>query len=487
MRRALHTSLLLLAACGNAHEGGAGSTGDGASLPGAFERRHVLLLTVDTLRWDHLSRNGHPDPTTPALDALMARSVVFERALAPVGRTTPSLATLLTGRYPQEHQVRTLFDRLKKQVPTLAMAARQAGYRTLAVVTNNVLDPKRGLGRGFDVYDQAGNDRQAAATTATAIEHLEQVYAGQPVLLWVHYIDPHVPYRPPPEYAAAFAPGYTGPYATHFGDTFEQGADAPYPAELGKRRAVFENPLDESTNAHIRKLYAADVRGTDDAIGELLRTIDGRPDEDWTVVFTADHGEALGEHDYFWDHGDYVWLTELHVPLAFRFAERDPLHRVGSVDTWVSLADVTPTLVELLALDWPADPAAGGRSLMPAIRGDAQSPRPVFGECGRSFFFDEIEGRVSNDVAGRFRTVVLGDDKLVWTPGAAEGAYRLYDIAADPTEQHDLAASRPEKVAALARHLERWVAGDAPGPRSEPDAEDLEQLEALGYVAGDEE
>jgi arylsulfatase A-like enzyme len=237
----------------------------------------------------------------------------------------------------------------------------------------------------------------------------------------------------------------------------------------------------------IRKLYAADVRATDDAIGDLLEYIDERFDDDWTIVFTADHGEALGEHDYFWDHGDYVWLTELQVPLAFSLAASDPLHRVGSVDSWVSLTDVTPTLVELMGLAWPPGSTTDGRSLVPALRGDALAHRAVFGECGRSFFFDEIEGRVTNDVAGRFRTVVRGDDKLVWTPGAAQGEYRLFDIAADPTEQDDLAAGHPEKVAVLAALLHERVAGDAPAARSEPDADDLEQLEALGYVEGDEE
>ena len=452
------------------------------AVAGPYERRHVLLLTVDTLRWDHLSINGHPDPTSPAIDKLMKRGVIFNRALAPVARTTPSLTSVLSGRYPQRHRVRTLFDRLDQDVPTLANVAKRDGFRTVAVISNNVLKRKRGLAKGFDVYDYGGDKRDAAGTTQAAIQALSQVGDADKAFVWVHYIDPHVPYRPPEQYAKAFDPGYQGRYPTYFGDTQGGAGDDAYPAELGKRKAVFNNPLDEATNAHIKKLYAADVRGTDDAIAELLAFVNERFGDDFTIVFTADHGESQGEHGYFWDHGDYVWMPGLHVPLSITLAADDPLYRQGAVDQWVSLTDVAPTLVDLMQLRWNKTQLMDGRSLVPALEGNSIPDRPVFAESGRSFFFDEVDGRVTNDVAGRFRAVIDGDFKLIWTPGAIEAEYRLFNLNADPHEQTDIAAGNAETVAALKGHLVQWMSGATAEPASEPDADDLEQLEALGYI-----
>ncbi len=447
-----------------------------------YERRHVLLLSVDTLRWDHLSINGHPNPTTPALDRLIERGVAFNRALAPIARTTPSLTSVLSGRYPQGHRVRTLFDRLGQEVPTLATASKQAGYRTVAVISNNVLKRKRGLAKGFDVYDYAGDKREAAKTTAAAIDALKQIADEDKAFVWVHYIDPHVPYRPSEEYAKSFDPGYEGQYPLNFGDIHGGHGNEAYPKGLGKRAAVFNNPLDEATNAHIKKLYAADIRGTDDAIADLLAFVEQRFGDDWTIVFTADHGESQGEHDYYWDHGDFVWIPGLHVPLSVTLPGDDPLYREGKVDQWVSLTDVAPTLVDLMELPWNAKKPMDGRSLVPALIGGELPDRPVFGESGRSFFIDEVPGRATNDVAGRFRTVIEGDHKLVWAPGATEAEYRLYDLSSDPTEQTDISAEEPERVAALKLHLDAWMSGQVPEPASEPDADDVEQLKALGYM-----
>ncbi len=444
-----------------------------------YERRHVLLLTVDTLRYDHLSVNGHPAATSPALDGLMKRGVIFDRALAPMARTTPSLTTVLTGRYPKGHRVRTLAGRLDKSIPTLATAAKKGGYSTVAVVTNKMLNRKRGLARGFDVYDASRDDRNAAATTAAAIEQLAKIDDDDKAFVWVHYIDPHMPYRPAPELADAFDPEYDGKFKDGFGD-FHSDVGHTYPIEYGKRKAVFHNPLDEATTAHVKKLYAADVRGTDDAIADLLAFVGERFGDDWTIVFTSDHGESQGEHDYYWDHGDYVWMPGLHVPLSVTLPAADPLYNKARNDQWVSLADVAPTLIELMDLDWNSP--VEGRSLVPAISGERLVERPVFAEAGRSFFFDEVIGRSSNDVAGRFRTVIVGDHKLIWSPRVPETEYRLFDLSSDPNEQTDIAADHSDVVEKLRGHLDRWVAGAEVEPISEPDGDDIEQLKAMGYI-----
>ena len=157
------------------------------------DRRHVLIITVDTLRADHLGGAGFPLPATPFLDSLLDEGIRFESAVTPIPRTTPALASLLTGAYPHSHGVRTLFDNMKSEATSIAEMARRNGYATMAVVSNHLLVPERGLGRGFDTYDHAGDAREAEETTSRAIHHLRQIRESDAIFAWIHFIDPHVP------------------------------------------------------------------------------------------------------------------------------------------------------------------------------------------------------------------------------------------------------------------------------------------------------
>lgn len=446
--------------------------------------RHVLLLTVDTLRSDHLSSFGYDLPTTPYLDALLAGGVRFPRTLATVPRTTPALASLLTGAYPHTHGVRTLYDPLDEGVASLAELLQWRGYHTVAVVSNHVLTPERRLDRGFAVYDAAGDARDAAATTDAVLGRVDATWRDRSIFLWVHYIDPHVPYLPPPKLAEQFDPGYRGRYAASFGAELGGVGDRAYPSDLPKAQAVFRNPLPPEVNAHVRRLYAADVRATDDQIGRLVEGLKTRVKNDWLVVFTADHGESLGEHDFFYDHGDYVYNASLQVPLGFVLPPGDPRARSATASDWVSLVDVAPTLIELLGLE-VSPGAAGrieGRSLVPILEGGTLPPRPVFAESGRSFYPDLIRRRVGFDVAGRFRAVVDGDWKLIWTPGQTpEMEFELYDLASDPGETVDLYRPDHPQARRLAEHLQGWYRIGGGGER-QPSEEDRRRLRSLGYL-----
>ncbi len=447
--------------------------------------QRVLLLTVDTLREDHVGNAGrYPEPTMPFVDTLLARGTRFTRAVTPIPRTTQALASLLTGQYPYRTGVRGLVDRLDAGVETVAQMAWRSGYRTIAVVSNHLLTRRRGLDRGFDVYDSAGDIRGADATTDVALASVRKIASETPLFLWVHYIDPHVPYHPPKSLAEHFDPNYRGRYKHHFGGFPGAVGNRAYPRDLPKRFAVFANPLSDAVNEHIRTLYAADVRFTDTEIARLLRGLEKRFGSDWLIVVTADHGESLGEHDFYYDHGDYVYEASIRVPLGIVLPEDD--RKAGrKIDAPVSLVDVAPTLVELLELLPPEEAARrfGGRSLVPYLRGQTLPARPVFAECGRSFFPGMITGRVRFDVQGRFRAVIHGDWKLIWTPGQdARGEYQLYDVAADPNETRDQSDRHPERVRDLRRMLDDWMADEEqrvtrPIPDEEKDA-----LRALGYI-----
>lgn len=450
-------------------------------------RRHVVLITVDALRADYLSANGYDLPTSPVMDSLLRNGTSFTHAVTTIARTTPALASLLTGTYPQNNGVRDLVDKLDPQIASLPELARARGYATVAVVSNPILSGYRGLDRGFDVYDVAEDARDAAKTTAVALRRIQGLVPDDAVFLWVHYIDPHVPYYPPPELAAQFDSGYKGPYQLHFGE-FDGGL-GDYPQELPKETVVYRNPLPERVNEHIRRLYAADIRQADNGIGELLQGLRRALGNDWVVVLAADHGESLGEHGYFFEHGDYVSEPELHVPLAFTFGPGDPLQSRRTASDWVSLVDVAPTLVELLDLH-PSQIVRqrfDGRSLGPALRGALLPERPVFAESGEAFFPSLVRRRKDMTVDGRLRTAILQGHKLVWTPGLEPStAYELYDLADDPAETRDLfrtvvSDGESQRLRAL---LDQWYAQGrtVAAPRVQLTKTDRERLRVLGYT-----
>jgi len=450
--------------------------------------KNLLVVTVDTLRADHVSHLGHPRKTTPSIDAVAEAGHVFTRATTPIARTTPALASLFSGRYPHGTGVRRLFDSLAPVVTPLAEIAKWNGAETIAVVSNHILTRERGLDRGFELYDPASDHRSAAETTAAALSAMRSTGSDRPIMAWVHYIDPHAPYMPRPETIDDFLPPYEGRYARRFGMENGGTGDNAYPADLPKTEAVYRNPLPADVNERVAQLYAGDIRDTDEAIGQLLSALRAEFGDDWTIVITSDHGESLSERNFYrYDHGDYVYDASARIPLVIQLPEGHPqgTHRV--IDDWVSLVDLTPTLVELMEWNVSPEVAKGfeGRSLVPYLRGEATEPRAVFSESGKSFHPEFIRGRSQFGIRGRFRAIWKGDWKLIWTPEPREGhpEFQLFDIRNDPSEQKDLAAAHPERAEALRTELMGWVRlpRNARADR-EPSSSQLEQLRSLGYV-----
>ena len=405
----------------------------GRPAPTPAGRPNILLVTIDTLRADHVGCYGYASAATPTLDALAARGVRFATAVAHAPLTGPSHACLLTGLTPLGHGFRDNGGfALPAAVKTAAEDFRQAGYRTAGFVSGFPLDRRFGFDRGFETYDDhlpKGNDRRrtpyverfADATTNAVLRWLEasSSAAPPPFFLWVHYYDPHAPYEPPGELADRFrATPYDGEIA------FADG-------QLGRLLRALEEK------------------------GALARTV---------VLATADHGESLGEHGEG-THGLFVYDATLKVP----WIVAGPGIAAGRVaDTVARGIDVLPTLLDYSSL--PIPPAIEGRSLRPALEGREMSDAPAYAETlypEREFGWAPLHA---------LRTARF---KLIEAPRA-----ELYDLAADAKETTNRLGEQGAQAEELRRKLALALSRPAPAAAAPVDRETAERLQALGYVAG---
>jgi len=431
----------------------------------------VLLVSVDTLRADRLGSYGSPLGLTPALDRLADGSILFETTLAPAPFTLPSVAAMLTSRLPTSLGVRSNRSILPDGVPTLAGMLRDAGWRTGAVTSNYVLRTETGIDRGFEHYDhelgaQEQNrelpERAAPETTAAAVEMLDALLAepGGPVLLWVHYQDPHGPYTAPEDCAAEPGPPPPG----------VEDRDLPFSRSDRGFGSLprYQRLGDVRQSRHYRAAYHAEIRCLDRSIGALLEAVEARGLMPETLVLmTADHGESLGERGVWFAHGSRLDDAQTRVPLLVRLPGGTGERR----DELASLLDVAPTLLAAVGLDPP--PGAEGRDLL------QPAPRPA-GPDGRVLLLSTLD-----EVAPELRLAVVADgQRYVRVAGAGPVQERVAPLGAESAGT----APGAGELAAMRRRLAAEVArlGPArPERRVALDADEIERLRALGYLHSD--
>lgn len=494
------------------------------------ERPNVLLVTVDTLRADHVGCYGYGRDTTPHLDALAAEGLRFTRAGSPRAKTTPAMASLMTGAYPHEHGVRDLASPLAPDVPVLAEAMQRAGYRTGAVVGNWVLGESRaGLARGFDLWSEWLPDvvgvpphdaPQRSATSLTdgalvalglaqapaeeAFEPRASIVRGErPWFLWLHYMDPHGAYDPPPE-ARVFHSAAVERLPDYDEATLPR-TQPPHPPRVADYNIPPEARLPDGgvDVAHVRDLYDGEIRYVDRELGRLFDALRAAGMLERTlVIVTADHGESLGEHRYWFEHGMYPYENTCHVPLVVRTPVRAGSERaVGVRDGELSLVDLAPTLLDWLDLP-PMGRAAGqtprGRSRRALFDGGSAAHVPIFCE--------KVE-RAERAGVVQSKAVRLADWKLIRRYAARDDpahaqlrelvllGEELFDLARDPLETDNRIEDPPDgaPLDVLRAELERFTDADRElvdldrilqrqRERLEHgDPEVLRVLEALGY------
>jgi arylsulfatase A-like enzyme len=427
----------------------------------------VLLITVDTLRADHLGSYGFSHDTSPRIDALAAEGVLFERAIAASSRTVPSHASIMTSRYPREHSVGHLNGKSTlRDATTLAEHFRAAGYATAGFIGNILLTHTTGLGVGFDLFDDEIEtpelnradvvERLATDTTERAVRWLDEPREG-PVFLWVHYQDPHGPFTPPPEDENRFEiEPRPGERPLPLGKSNQgPGGVPPYQVLPGL-----------SLPSEYEGRYAGEIFYADREIGKLLAAFDLLSNAQGVVLLTADHGESLGEAGRYYMHGHASTPDVAHVPLILRAPGIAPSRRsevVGHVD-------ILPTLLDLAGLPVPEE--ARGVALGPVLRGDDTLPdRLVYCDNG---------ARVSAyDEGGFVRVHGLAG---AWQGPLANRGRRWHRFSWPPGRAWEL---EERGLGEISAEIFGYVGTAQPMEHlPPPDPELVDQLRALGYVDG---
>jgi arylsulfatase A-like enzyme len=422
----------------------------------------LVLVSLDTLRADHLGCYGYGRPTSPALDALAADAVQFASVTAPAPWTLPSHASLLTGLYPHRHGVKNYGTRLDDETPTLASILSANGYRTGAIVNHHFLGPDFGLLRGVAEADYVSEWSDGDPDTRRLIDRADLITdraiawlarAEPPFFLFLHYFDLHSDYDARPEYRAMFAGDYAGPID---GST----------EQLLAIRAN-DTRLDAADRDHLVALYDAEIRQLDDQLRRLFQALDARGLSRATLlVVTSDHGEEFMEHGSVL-HGRTMYQEVISVPLLVR---GPGVPRGTRVAENVSLVDVVPTILDVLGVSAPA--GIDGRSVAAYWRQPGE-PHPAY------LAFAEADW--TNAQPDIKRMVRHGSHKLHLD--RTTDATELYDVGADPGEHDDLATRQADRVRELRVLLDAFGRDERPPVTVAPPTGDvLDRLRALGYV-----
>jgi arylsulfatase A-like enzyme len=441
-----------------------------AGAPESPSRPNVILISIDTLRADHLSAYGYARETAPRIAAFARRAIVFEEAWSHSPKTAASHMSLMTGLYPEVHGVGNpgsdrVRVRLSDEIPTLAELLRRAGYRTRALHGGGNVRAEFGFERGFERYVE---ERELSAWLQRAREVVleQEASPGAPLFLFLHTYEVHAPYDPPVAHARLFVdPEYAGRIVA----SPEALARKPYT----ERMRFFWKQVDASSPEdlrHLADLYDAGIHYTDAQLGAFLEWLETRPLwRDTLLVLLSDHGEEFGEHGAL--KHTTLHRETLHVPLVVRFPGDDPATRPRRIPAVVRLIDVMPSLLDFVGVPAPAHPQ--GRSLLPLLRSGTGEPALVLSQIRQ----------------GSAAALRVGDWKLI----RAKQGERLYRLSSDPGERVDLREAEPERAAQLAAQLDALLAESAALRASfaaldsgEIDAETLEQLRALGYLPPEE-
>lgn len=420
-------------------------------------RPSVIIISIDTLRADHLACYGYGRNVSPNIDKLAKESVVFADCSSQSSWTPTSVGSLFTSLYPSQHGS---FGRDRIPLPgedvTLAEALRDAGYYTAAFSASPFIHPDFGFGQGFMEFGFDPSEN-AGKLNSLVLGWLKE-RAQEPTFLYVMYFDPHFKYSPPPPFAEMFRDGpdhkplWDPGHVTRIDNLFDLNATVG--------RETFE---------FLKSEYDGEIAYTDSELGRLLEALRAAGMLDNSIlVFTADHGEEFLEHGGF-GHGNTLYREVLHVPLMIR---APGIASPAPARTPVRQIDVMPTILQILGIALPRP--VEGKSLAPLLKSPEDvDERPVYAATRHLLREEEV-----------MRSLVKGDFKIIVAENPAR--VELYDLSSDPEEQENLTQSRPELRKEMTGELIRFEAAMLPSYQgtsaAPPPDRTVELLKSLGYL-----
>jgi choline-sulfatase len=448
----------------------------GIALAPARAKPNLILVTVDTLRADHLGFAGYPRDTSPNLDALAREGSWFPSYFSQSATTGAAHASLFTSLPPKDTGVTANSQHFPADKASIMSALHDAGYATAGFVSSVVVGRKSKLQDHFDHFDddlttkeqnrQERYERPADQTIAAALQWIASRPQDKPFFVWIHLIDPHGPYAAPTDPDRYVGDAYYGDPSTAIAipisDADWQPGTIPHYQALGG----------STDSRYYVARYDAEIRYTDAALGTLLKTLDDDGlARDTLLAITADHGETLAEpgHRHYFSHGVITYDETVRVPLVVR--EPHGGRRLARIDRTrpLSSLDLAPTLLELL--DVPIPQGFQGRNLLRATL-DPAAPIVSLGGYGT----DKLEQQIGTQFSvrrGPLRFIVNSKD----------GSQELYDVTADPGETRNLIASPPADVVSLQAPIDGVLGRSRMSAKDQPLSDEQKAaLKALGYV-----
>lgn len=446
------------------------------ALPGHQERemnaireaargKNLVMVLLDAGGYGHFGFAGYDRETTPNIDALAAQSLVFDTAYSEAASTGHSVFAMLTSSYPFWAEKQGLKGIIAKpfkvdeKTNLMADILKAKFGRRLAISGNPWFGPDFGFDRGFskfyEIYDNEAvpdSTEHFAARTVDAFKRDMESWGDQQVFAYLHFLEPHTPYKPPEDFARKFDP---------------VAADIINPEARYLLRYRL-NPPDKQRQEMIKALYDGNLAYADSKVGEVIESLkkSGRWDNTVFVVI-ADHGEAFWEHGVY-AHGRHIYEEFMRIPFIVHIPGA-PMLSGRHVKEPVSLVDLLPTYLDLYGIQPPKDLKGG--SLLPLIAGRT-----------KEFKTRKIFLRNTHSIVPEFG---LRAGRYKWIYRVYESSYQLYDLVADPKEQHDLVKSNavPPEVEELRKEIGLWIATGTgqvqPVEKLDPKTE--ERLRAIGY------
>jgi|GEM_PF-1505344 len=430
------------------------------------QRPNVVLISIDTLRASHMSCYGYHRPTSPRMDELARRGVLFNKVVAQSSWTLPSHMSMLTGLYPSTHTVETDDDHLPPGILTLASLLREEGYRTEGLVSSPYVGERFGFDRGFDRFMMLARPIQnnSEKIHEKAQEILRRLSKSKdPFFLFLHYLGPHTPYDPPPPFDTMFDPDYTGNI---------DGQGSTIARYLSPHRHLAQRDLE-----HIIALYDGEIAHVDQFMGALYDVLEELGlAEDTLFIITSDHGEEFKDHGSM-DHGRSLYDEVLDVPWIMLCPGFLPKNHV--VERQVRLIDILPTVCGMLNVNVPS--SVQGVNMDPLIRGGVlaqrrhRHPEDAFSEL-------KMQGARPATIKA---VQTLEGNKMIMTEEPIRNL-ELYRLTEDPKELQDLSEQEREQVDRLTGRFLDWQS-QARGERQSMgpvvwSEEEADILEGLGYL-----